>query len=643
MPGRWIQDSRDDSSGEKGADGEPTYYHDTRLYGCLLSRDLADGDAVFRRSDQNIPYSEFKQLVQDGRVSDLTISPTTIRGTLGQVPVSPPPQRSQFAEPNPHRFVTMRVEDPSLVAELEAQRITFSGQMDTDWVTTVLPWLVFLFLLILFSNQAIGRIGPGASGGMMAAGKSRAKVYVEHQIKISFADVAGLDEAKEELQEVIEFLRIPEKFRRLGGKVPKGVMLAGAPGTGKTLMAKAVAGEAGVPFFSLSGSEFVEMFVGVGAARVRDLFHQAQQKAPCIVFIDELDALGKARGLSPGAGHEEREQTLNQLLVEMDGFDPNTGVIIMAATNRPEILDPALLRAGRFDRHVVLDRPDVKGREQILRVHVRGVKLSSQVDLGVIAARTPGFVGADLANIVNEAALLAARREREEVLMIDFDDAIDRVIAGLEKKNRVITPREKAIIAHHEIGHALTAESLPHGDPVRKVSIIPRGIAALGYTQQLPTEDRYLMTRSELESRLCVLLGGRVAEEIIFGDVSTGAQDDLQKATDTARSMITTYGMSEGLGLRTFEKERRGLFLDTPLASQKDYSEEKAAAIDQEVEAILDRAYRRVHEMLTEKKPLLEQLARLLLEKEVLDGDELRRIVGEAGQANGKLKQLTVH
>lgn len=590
---------------------------------------------------QNIPYSEFKQLVQDGQVADLSISPTTIRGTLGKL--SPSAQERRFAGPPPQRFVTTRVEDPALIAELEAQKIPFSGQLDTDWVTTVLPWLAFLFVLILFSTQVIGRIGPGASSGIMTAGKSRAKVYVEHQIKVGFADVAGLDEAKEELQEVIEFLRIPEKFRRLGGKVPKGVMLAGAPGTGKTLLAKAVAGEAGVPFFSLSGSEFVEMFVGVGAARVRDLFHQAQQKAPCIVFIDELDALGKARGLSPSAGHEEREQTLNQLLVEMDGFDSNTGVIIMAATNRPEILDPALLRAGRFDRHVVLDRPDVKGRKEILQVHVRNIKLSSEVDLSIIAARTPGFVGADLANIVNEAALLAARREHDEVLMSDIDDAIDRVIAGLEKKNRVITPREKAIIAHHEIGHALTAESLPHGDPVRKVSIIPRGVAALGYTQQLPTEDRYLMTRSELADRLCVLLGGRVAEEIIFGDISTGAQDDLQKATDTARSMVTTYGMSEQLGLRTFEKERRSLFLETPLATQKDYSEEKAAAIDKEVEAILDRAYRRVHELLTARKSVLEKLAQLLLEKEVLDGDELRRIMGEAGQTNGKLKPLTVH
>ena len=376
------------------------------------------------------------------------------------------------------------------------------------------------------------------------------------------------------------------------------------------------------------------MFVGVGAARVRDLFAQALQKAPCIVFIDELDALGKVRGMNPGAGHEEREQTLNQLLVEMDGFDPSTGVIIMAATNRPEILDPALLRAGRFDRHVALDRPDVKGREAILRVHAKRLTLAPEVDLSVLAARTPGFVGADLANIMNEAALLAARRGADAVYMSDCDEAVDRVTAGLEKKTRVITPREKAIIAHHEIGHALTAESLPHMDPVRKVSIIPRGIAALGYTQQLPTEDRYLMTRSELENRLCVLLGGRVAEDLIFGDVSTGAQDDLQKATDIARSMVTEYGMSTRLGLRTFEKERRGLFLDTTWATKKDYSEEKAAEIDKEVEQILERAHQQVHELLSRKKPLLQRLAALLLEKEVLDGEELRRVMHATDDAH---------
>lgn len=581
---------------------------------------------------REIPYSQFKKLLRDGQVSDLKLSPTTIEGQFLSTEEGPSTGTSQ--SPSPQRFTTHRVEDPGLVAELEAQNVAFSGQPDNSWFLTLFAWFIPVFVLMLFWGMSMRRMGAGAGSGLMAVGKSRARVYVEREIKIRFDDVAGVDEAKAELQEVIEFLRTPEKFRRLGGKVPKGVLLAGAPGTGKTLLAKAVAGEANVPFFSLSGSEFVEMFVGVGAARVRDLFEQAVQKAPCIVFIDELDALGKARGFGPTGGHEEREQTLNQLLVEMDGFDSSTGVIIMAATNRPEILDPALLRAGRFDRHVVLDRPDVKGREAILRVHAKNVKLAPEVDLSVVAARTPGFVGADLANIVNEAALLAARKGQNEVLMADFDEAADRVIAGLEKKTRVINPREKAIIAHHEIGHALTAELLPHGDPVRKVSIIPRGVAALGYTQQLPTEDRYLMTRAELEDRLCILLGGRVSEEIIFNDVSTGAQDDLQKATDLARSMVTEYGMSERLGLRTFEKERRGLFLDTPWATKKDYSEEKAAAIDKEVEEIIERAHRRVQQLLTAKKSLLEKLAERLLEKEVLEGEELRRIIAADTKAD---------
>ena len=588
------------------------------------------GSNVFSAPEANVQefsYSQFKQAVREKTVSDLHISPTTITGTLVTKITTPdggPPVPASTAQ----RFTTTRIEDPDLVNTLEAQGIAFAASTDySSWMWNVVSWLVLIVFLFLLWGFFFARMISGARGNPLAVGKSRAKLYVEHQIKTHLSDVAGVDEAKVELQEVIEFLRTPEKFRRLGGKVPKGVLLVGAPGTGKTLLAKAVAGEAGVPFFSLSGSEFVEMFVGVGAARVRDLFAQAVEKAPCIVFIDELDALGKARGINPGAGHEEREQTLNQLLVEMDGFDPNTGVIIMAATNRPEILDPALLRAGRFDRHVALDRPDVKGRESILRVHAQRVTLAPEVDLSVIAARTPGFVGADLANIMNEAALLAARRGADAVYMSDVEEAVDRVIAGLEKKTRVITPREKAIIAHHEIGHALTAESLPHMNPVRKVSIIPRGIAALGYTQQLPTEDRYLMTKSELEDRLCVLFGGRVAEELIFGDVSTGAQDDLQKATDTARSMVTEYGMSPRLGLRTFEKERRGLFLDTTWATKKDYSEEKAAAIDKEVEDILDHAHDRVRVLLSTQKQMLERLATMLLEKEVLDGEELRRVI----------------
>jgi cell division protease FtsH len=447
-------------------------------------------------------------------------------------------------------------------------------------------------------------------------------------VGITFGDVAGIDEAKQELEEIVEFLKTPEKFTRLGGKIPKGVLLVGAPGTGKTLLAKAVAGESGVPFFSISGSDFVEMFVGVGAARVRDLFGQAKEHAPCIIFVDELDALGKARGMSPMGGHDEREQTLNQLLVEMDGFDATAGVIIMAATNRPEILDPALLRPGRFDRNVAIDRPDVRGREAILKVHVKGVKLGSDVDLSKVAALTPGFVGADLANLINEAALLSARRDKQSVGMAEFQEAIDRIIGGLEKKNRMMNEKEKRIVAYHESGHALVAMSVPTADPVNKVSIIPRGIAALGYTQQLPTEDRYLMTREELLDRLSVLLGGRVAEEIVFKDISTGAQNDLQRATDIARSMVTEYGMSEKLGLVTYAKERRPLFLETGFSPSKEYSDETAKEIDAEVSRLMSEAHDRVKEILTKKREQLEILSQTLLEKETVLGDELKKLLG---------------
>jgi cell division protease FtsH len=446
-------------------------------------------------------------------------------------------------------------------------------------------------------------------------------------VGITFNDVAGIDEAKQELEEIVEFLKTPEKFTRLGGKIPKGVLLVGAPGTGKTLLAKAVAGESGVPFFSISGSDFVEMFVGVGAARVRDLFAQAKEHAPCIIFVDELDALGKARGMSPMGGHDEREQTLNQLLVEMDGFDATVGVIILAATNRPEILDPALLRAGRFDRNVAIDRPDVRGREAILKVHVKGVKLGPDADLAKVAALTPGFVGADLANLINEAALLSARREKKSVGMTEFQEAIDRIIGGLEKKNRMMNEKEKLIVAYHESGHALVAMSVPTADPVNKVSIIPRGIAALGYTQQLPTEDRYLMTREELLDRLCVLLGGRVAEEVVFKDISTGAQNDLQRATDIARSMVTEYGMSEKLGLVTYAKERRPLFLDTGFSPPKEYSDETAKEIDAEVSRLMSEAHDRVKKILTEKREQLEIVSQTLLEKETVLGDELKSLL----------------
>jgi len=441
-----------------------------------------------------------------------------------------------------------------------------------------------------------------------------------------------VDEAKEELKEVVDFLQDPKRFQTLGGHIPKGVLLVGPPGTGKTLLAKAVAGEAKVPFFSVSGSEFVEMFVGLGAARVRDLFAQAGEKAPCIIFIDELDALGKARGANPLGGHDEREQTLNQLLVEMDGFDPKKGVIIMAATNRPEILDPALLRPGRFDRQVLVDRPDIKGREAILRVHAKNVKLAPDVDLKVLAARTPGFVGADLANLINEGALLAARRNKQSVEMADLEEAIDRVVAGLEKKARVMNPKERERVAYHEAGHALVAASVPSGDPVHKISIIPRGIAALGYTLQLPTEDRYLLTRSELLDRLAVLLGGRSAEALIYGEVSTGAQNDLQRAADIARRMVTEYGMSDRLGAVAFESERRPLFLPAGNGVSglggKDYSEETAREIDQEIKRIVDESEGRVRQLLARERDRLSAVAERLLVKEVLEGEELRALLG---------------
>jgi cell division protease FtsH len=441
--------------------------------------------------------------------------------------------------------------------------------------------------------------------------------------------------------EVVEFLKHPEKYQRLGGRIPKGVLLLGPPGTGKTLLARAVAGEAGVPFFSISGSDFVEMFVGVGAARVRDLFVQAVEHAPSIIFIDELDALGKARGMSILTSNDEREQTLNQLLAEMDGFDPNQGVIIMAATNRPEILDPALLRPGRFDRQVLVDRPDIKGREKILQLHAKKIKLSSTVNLSIVAAKTPGFVGADLANIVNEAALLAARQGKDSVEMTDFDEAIERVIAGLQKKSRVMSPKEKKTVAYHESGHALVAELVPGADPVSKISIIPRGVAALGYTQQLPTEDRYLMTRSELLGRVSILLGGRAAEEMVFGDVSSGAQNDLQRATEIARTMVTQFGMSEKLGLVSLEGPRTPLFLPVPIHAPKEYSEETARIIDEEVKKILSEAHLKVREILASHRPALEELAKLLLEKEVVERPELQAIlkVRSIGSAKDKKRQ----
>ncbi len=499
---------------------------------------------LFSRRVETIPYSQFKQQLIADNVSTLVIGPEGINGTL----------KGKDKKPG-QEFVTVRVNDPGLVKDLDEHKVGYSGHYDSKFLGNVLSWIIPIGIFLLIWRFAMKKMGPGM--GVMSFGKSKAKLFAESETKVTFADVAGIDEAKEELEEVVEFLRKPEKFQKLGGRIPKGVLLVGPPGTGKTLLAKAVAGEAKVPFFSISGSEFVEMFVGVGAARVRDLFSQATSQAPCIIFIDELDALGKARGMNIMGGHDEQEQTLNQLLVEMDGFEANKGVIIMAATNRPEILDPALLRPGRFDRQVLVDRPDINGREAILKIHSRNVVLGPDVDLRKIAGRTAGFVGADLANLINEAALLAARKDKDSVMAVDFDEAIDRVVAGLQKKNRVMNPQEKEIVAVHESGHAIVAESVDHADPVAKISIIPRGIAALGYTQQQPTEDRYLMTRSELLDRLAVLLGGRVAEELVFGEISTGAQNDLQRATDMARSMVTEYGMSDRLGLVTYERPQR--------------------------------------------------------------------------------------
>jgi cell division protease FtsH len=580
---------------------------------------------------ETISYSQFKALARKGMVTDLVIGEKTIRGNIKPEAVKEVISQEKlkqqgYDEKKPVPFHTVKVEDPALIAELEEKGVSFKGEFASNWLPTLLSWVVPVVLFFLLWSYLFKRMGAGGSG-MMQIGKSKAKVYIEKKTGVTFADVEGIDEAEEELVEVVEFLKNPAKYQRLGGRIPKGVLLLGPPGTGKTLLARAVAGEAGVPFFSISGSDFVEMFVGVGAARVRDLFAQAVEHAPSIIFIDELDALGKARGMSMLTSHDEREQTLNQLLAEMDGFDPNQGVIIMAATNRPEILDPALLRPGRFDRQVLVDRPDIKGRGKILELHAKRIKLSPAVDLSVVAAKTPGFVGADLANIVNEAALLAARQGKDAVEMSDFDEAIERMVAGLQKKSRVMNPREKKTIAYHESGHALVAELVPGADPVSKISIIPRGVAALGYTQQLPTEDRYLLTRSELLARLHVLLGGRVAEEMVFGDVSTGAQNDLQRATEIARTMVTQFGMSEKVGLVSLEGPRTPMFLPIPMQAPKEYSEETARVIDEEVKKILSEVHARAREILASYRPALDELAKLLLEKEVVERPELQAIL----------------
>jgi len=562
---------------------------------------------------REIPYSEFQRLLAENKVDDLVVGPTRISGSFRDP-----------AQGTPQHFATGRV-DPGLAQSLANSNVRFSAEPEPGLLRSLIGWLLPSVGFILLWMFLVRPMMAG-HGGMMSIGKSKAKVYVEKDIKVTFADVAGVDEAKEELAEVIGFLKDPKRYSRLGARVPKGVLLVGPPGTGKTLLARAVAGEAGVPFFSISGSEFVEMFVGVGAARVRDLFEQARKQAPCIIFIDELDALGRVRGamLPGGGGHDEKEQTLNQLLSELDGFDSSSGIVLLAATNRPEILDPALLRAGRFDRQILVDRPDKKGRIDILNVHIKKVLMASDVPVGDVAALTPGFTGADLANLVNEAALLATRRGGDAVTMEDFTQAIERIVAGLEKKNRLLSPKEREVVAHHEMGHTLVAMALPGTDPVQKVSIIPRGIGALGYTIQRPTEDRFLMDRTELVNRMVVLLGGRAAESLAFPQVSTGAADDLNKATDIARSMVVRFGMAEELGQVTYEPEPGGFLGPGAVGWQpRRYSESTAAAIDDAVRELIDGAFKRARSILSQNRDLLERSAKELLGRETLTGNDL--------------------
>jgi cell division protease FtsH len=585
--------------------------------------------AVFASYTQiaQLPYSDFQDDLKAGKITEVRVSGNYIQG--------------KFTEPDKNgrtEFITTRV-DSEIAQELAKYNVKFAGAIESTFLRDLLSWVVpialfagvWMFIYRRFANQQ-------GFGGLMSVGRSKAKVFVETDTKTTFADVAGVDEAKAELEEIVAFLKDPTSYGRLGGRVPKGVLLVGPPGTGKTLLARAVAGEASVPFFSINGSEFVEMFVGVGAARVRDLFEQAHAKAPCIIFIDELDALGRARGAYPGGGgHDEKEQTLNQLLSELDGFDTRAGMILLAATNRPEILDPALLRAGRFDRQVLVDRPDKVGRVQILEVHSRKIHMSPEVDLEIVASLTPGFTGADLANLVNEAALLATRRDAAAVTLVDFTAAMERIVAGLEKKNRLLNPHERSVVAHHEMGHALVALSLPGTDKVHKVSIIPRGIGSLGYTIQRPTEDRFLMTRQELENKMAVLLGGRASEHIVFGELSTGAADDLVKVSDIARSIVTRYGMTEELGQVVYEKSSHS-YLGGEQSQmtylERSYSEVTAREIDATVKGIVEEAFRRTVGLLQAQRDTLEKGARLLLEHETLDEADLAALRKEPAIAS---------
>ncbi len=595
------------------------------------------------RQVPEIPYRDFKEFVRMGAVQEVAISETKIVGRLKPltqitpqvkdttntfyrrlVKLFPPDYRDK-----PLSFRVVPLPDDELIPLLDAHGVEYRGIVESRWLETILLyWVVPFVILFLIWGYLIRRMGTGSH--VMTFGKSRAKIYAEDvRNKITFKDVAGIDEAVEEIKEVVEFLKNPQKYQRLGGKMPKGVLLVGPPGTGKTLLAKAVAGEAGVPFFSISGSEFVEMFVGVGAARVRDLFSQAKEKAPCIVFIDEIDAIGRSRGAGPMiGGHDERENTLNQLLVEMDGFDTSKGVVIMAATNRPDVLDPALLRPGRFDRQIVVDRPDLNGRIAIFKVHMRNLPLADDVDVKLLAAQTPGFVGADIANVCNEAALLAARKNKDKISMEDFQEAIERVVAGLKKPNKVINEHERKVVAYHESGHALVGYFLPHGDFIAKVSIVPRGVSALGYTLQTPLEDRYLLTREELEDKIASLLGGRAAEEVVFGTVSTGAANDLERATEIARNMVVQYGMSQRLPNVSFVRNQPANFVGGPVP-EKEISEKTATIIDEEIQAIIQRCYKKAVQVIQDKRDKLETLAQRLLQKEVVDRNELEEIFGQ--------------
>jgi len=568
---------------------------------------------------ETVPYSQFLSYLDQGQVVEVSISPEKVVGVLKNAP-----------EGKPRRFSTIRVEDPDLVQKLERAEVKFTGMRESNLLGGILSWVIPLLFLYFIFSFFLRRAGGGLpkGGGMLPFGKSKAKIYVETGLKTNFDDVAGVDEAKEELREIVNFLKDPKSYSKLGGHMPKGALLVGPPGTGKTLLARAVAGEANVPFFSINGSEFVELFVGLGAARVRDLFEQARGKAPCIIFIDELDALGKARGLNAisGSANDEKEQTLNQLLAEMDGFDPSTGIIVLAATNRPEVLDPALMRAGRFDRQVLVDKPDRKGREMILGIHLKNIKMSAEVSIADIASMTAGFSGADLANLANEAALIATRKKRERVEKQDFTEAVERVIAGVERKSRLLGPEERKRVAYHEMGHATVALALGKGEVVHKVSIIPRGIAALGYTIRRPTEDRYLVGRHELETKIAVALGGRAAEMTFFDDISTGAGDDLDKATEIAKAMVTRYGMEPSLGLAVLDRDTAPMLGNHMGNRVGGYSEKTAQQVDQAIKNLLDQSMGTALSVVTSNRDFIDRAVEILILKETMDESALREL-----------------